>query len=92
MAKKKSSMIDEEIEEVLFKMRGMKPESDAYTAAAKNLETLYKARSYKNENRVSPDTIAIVVANILGILLTLNYEHIHIVSSKAINFILKPKI
>lgn len=42
--------------------------------------------------KVSPDTIAIVSANLVGILLILYYEKLDVVSSKAIGFVLKGRV
>ena len=41
---------------------------------------------------ISPDTLLIVGANLLGILLILNYEKLDIMSSKAVSFILKARV
>ena len=41
---------------------------------------------------ISPDTLLIVGANLVGILLILNYEKLDIVSSKAVSFILKARV
>ena len=48
----------------------------------------------ENKTKVvfSPDTLLIVGANLLGILLILNYEKLDIVSSKAVGFILKARV
>lgn len=41
---------------------------------------------------ISPDTLLIVGANLVGILLILNYEKLDIMSSKAVSFILKARV
>lgn len=41
---------------------------------------------------ITPDTLLIVGANLIGILLILNYEKLDIVSSKAVSFILKARV
>ena len=48
----------------------------------------------ENKTKVvfSPDTLLIVGANLVGILLILNYEKLDIVSSKAVSFILKARV
>lgn len=48
----------------------------------------------ENKTKVvfSPDTLLIVGANLIGILLILNYEKLDIVSSKAVSFILKARV
>jgi hypothetical protein len=40
---------------------------------------------------ISADTLLIVGANLLGILLILNFEKINVMSSKATGFLLKPR-
>lgn len=40
---------------------------------------------------VSPDTILLVAGNLLGILAVLNYERLHVVTSKALGFVMKPR-
>ena len=63
---------------------------------AKNQEILDYIGRILEENQgkmvFSPDTLLIVGANLLGILLILNYEKLDIVSSKALSFILKVKV
>jgi hypothetical protein len=88
---KKYNAIDSEIDHVLMQLGTMRSGSEEYCAAVKNLEMLYKARSYKDESKISMDTLALAVTNILGVILVLNYEHLHVISGKAINFIIKGK-
>lgn len=46
----------------------------------------------KGEWKISPDTVLVVAGNLLGILLILTYEKADIITSKAINFILKGRV
>jgi len=41
--------------------------------------------------RVSPDTIAIVAANLLGIVMILKHEKLDIITSKAFALVMKPR-
>ena len=41
--------------------------------------------------RVSPDTMAIVAGNLLGIALIVGHERMNVVTSKALGFVLKSK-
>ena len=41
--------------------------------------------------RVSPDTLALIAANLLGIVIVVAYEHAHVVTSKAFSSVIKPK-
>lgn len=42
--------------------------------------------------KVSPDTIVVVAANLLGILLILNHERLDIISTKALGFVIKGRV
>lgn len=65
-------------------------ETDA-SARLKNVEADAKEKEMNAPRRVSPDTIALVAANLVGIALILSHERLHVVASKAIGFIIKPK-
>ena len=56
---------------------------ERYEVLSKMLETSWK---------VSPDTLLIVGANLLGIILILKYEKLDIISSRAINFVMKGRV
>lgn len=42
--------------------------------------------------KISPDTLLIVGANLLGILLILNHERLDIISTKALGFVIKGRV
>ena len=92
MFKRKKKAIDCEIERVLAQLSGMQADSEQYRAAVMNLKVLYNARSCKTDSSVGADTVVMAVTNLAGILLVLNYEQVHVVSSKAIGFILKGRV
>lgn len=52
----------------------------------------YNAMLEDEHFKVSPDTLLIVGANILGIILILYFEKMDIVTSKALGFIMKAKV
>lgn len=57
---------------------------------ARKVDQLTKLYSLKdNKSRVSADTLAIVAGNLAGILLIVGHEKAHVVTSKALGFILK---
>jgi len=90
--KEKRSSLEMEIESVLCNMSTYQPDSEEYTAQAINLERLYKAKSYEKDRRISPDTIAVVAGNLLGIALILGYEKADTITTKALGFILKGRV
>ncbi len=70
--------------------------SKEYTAIAANVRVLTEANAadkaaYKPP-MVSPDMKAAIAANLAGILVIISYERAHVLTSKALAFIVKPKI
>lgn len=58
------------------------------------LQEKYKAYNemLKPSLSISPDTILIVAGNLAGIILILGYEKMDIITSKALNFVLKGRV
>ncbi len=56
---------------------------DQYELISKMLDTHWT---------ISPDTVAIIAGNLLGILLILNYEKLNVVSTKALGFVLRGRV
>lgn len=86
-----TSIYDESIQKVLDEMREQPVESQEYAAAISHLEMLHKLKADHGNKRVSADTMAVVVGNLLGILTIVAYEQKHVMTSKAFGFTVKPK-
>lgn len=89
---RKKSKLDKVIDSILDDMSKLEANSDEYGDMANNLEKLLKAKSYEKQKGISPDTIAIVAANLIGIVLILKHEKVDIITSKAMGFILKGRV
>lgn len=81
--------LDEAIDRIMQDMTAEDPNTDKYDAMSTQLERLYKIRNETRSRRVSPDTLANVAANIVGIGIIVGHERVHIVTSKALGFIKK---
>jgi len=88
----KKKKIDEEIEDVLNEMRTVSSASPEYTTMAKNLAILQAIKSKDAERKVKIDTILLVGGNLLGIAMILYRERTDIITSKAVNFVLKGRV
>lgn len=86
---KKKTKLEVEIDLVLDDMKEMYIDSDEYKASIEHLSKLYDIKSKDDTGRVSPDTMAVVVGNLLGIVLILKHEELNIVTSKALGFVLR---
>jgi hypothetical protein len=85
----KAIALDAAIANVLSWMENADPTTPEYAQTISKLEKLYALRGSKKS--VSPDTLAIVLGNLAGIIMILNHERAHVVVSKALGFVMKLK-
>jgi len=89
---KKKSKLEKVIDSILDDMSKFEANSDEYSDMASNLEKLLKAKSYEKQKGISPDTMVIAAANLIGIVLILKHEKVDIITSKALGFVLKGRV
>lgn len=85
--RKKPSKLDDPIAKILSEMEVFGPGTPEYDHLLDQLDRLIKMQSEERRNRVSPDTLATVGGNLLGILVIVAYEQKHVVVSKALNML-----
>lgn len=87
----KPSVLDAVIEEALAQLSGINVETEEYARKVDQIAKLMKLKEQNAPKRVSPDTLAIVAGNLAGIVLILGYERAHVVTSKALGFVMKTR-
>ena len=99
MAKKEKidvvGRIDEAIIEALNDQKDCGVICKEYDMIGENIERLAKAKAEieaNNRKKLSPDTVLTVGAYLGATLLVLHYEELHCFTSKAIQFMMKPKL
>ena len=80
-------MLENAITAVLEGMTLHSAHSVEYAQMVAQLETLYSLK--EKPQRVSPDTLATIFANLAGIVMIVGHERLHVVTSKALQFIMK---
>lgn len=89
---KEKTKLDEAIELVFAEMAGHESDSKEYAAMTKQLEKLYKLKEkHTSKKPVSRDTLVMAGASVLSVLIVVGYEQTHAMTSKALNFIAKPR-
>jgi len=84
--------LDKAIEAVFADMDGFTSDSEEYDAMTKQLDRLYSLRDQRKSHRqVSPDVLATVAANLVGIMIIVGHERAHVVTSKAVQFVMKAR-
>lgn len=84
--------LEKEIHSALDKMSTMDVSSKEYSDSVDNLNKLLEAKEKGKSKSLSPDTLAVIAGNLLGIILILNFEKLDVVTSKALGFVLKGRV
>jgi hypothetical protein len=87
--RKRHSVVDEPIAKVLTDMNQYGPDSKEYSELVDHLERLMEMKAKERQSRISPDTMAIVAGNLLGILIIVAYEQKHVIRTSGMNFVMK---
>lgn len=88
--KSEKTALEEAIAVLHSEMAGFHGETDEYDKLTDQLTKLYKLREHDAPRRtVNPDTLVLAGANVLGIILIVGHERAHVVTSKALNFVMK---
>lgn len=89
--------LNKEIERLIAEMSRIDPEIEDYAVMTARLDTLYKLKEvdHKVETKqlfgVSAETLAVISANLLGIMMIVGHERARVITSKAVSFIPKLK-
>lgn len=87
-SRKKESALDEPIAKLRESLLTYSPEDPEYQAAYGKFLELTKLRNEENRSwKVKPDTLAVIAGNLLGILIIVNYERVHVLSSKGMGLV-----
>ena len=76
---------------VLEHSKTLDPSTEEYAKAIDQLTKL-TALLPSTEPRFKPDTLLIVGGNLAGIVLILSFEHLNVLTSKAVGFVIKSKV
>lgn len=83
--------LDATITELMHDMSTREGDSEEYATMLNRLERLNKMRKPRFREKISPDTLILVGSNLVGILIIVSYEHGHVIGSKALSHIIKPR-
>jgi hypothetical protein len=84
-----NSGLQKVIDDLLSEMASVSGDSDEYDKMSAQLVRLMELKANIGPKRVSPDVKATILANLAGILVIVGHERAHIVTSKALGFIMK---
>lgn len=89
---KKPSPLEIAFDDAIRELANHQEDSKEYATI---LERAIKLHTMKEEDKksstVSKDTLAVVGANLLGILMIIKHENVNVITSRAMNLLLKPR-
>lgn len=83
--------LDQVIDDTIAETKLYLPGTPEYQATVDTLVKLYELKAQNAPPRISPDMIASIAANLLGIGIIVGYERMNIVTTKALNFVTRLK-
>jgi hypothetical protein len=83
--------LEREVERAIRDLKTHKIGSDEYVRTLEVVTKLHKMKEEEKPSVVSKDTLTIVAANLIGIIMILRHENVNVITSRAMNLILKPK-
>lgn len=89
ITKREQTKLEKEIDSVLEALSVFDKSSDEYELLLDRLTSLYSIKEKDKKWNVSPDTMAVVAGNLIGIMLILKHEELNVITSKAMNFVIK---
>lgn len=70
-------------------MANHKTDSDEYKLLLDRLVTLYSLKEDNSRSKLSGDVKATIIANLAGIVILMNHERAHVITTKALSFLPK---
>ena len=84
-------MIESELERALVYLKTEQVEDEKYKKGLGVVERLHGLVDKEKPETVSKNTALIVAANLIGILVILKHEYANPITSKALNFVMRPR-
>jgi hypothetical protein len=85
------TLLDLEITSVQNALKILKPVDEKYDTTLTQLERLFALKQLEKPQKISADTKATIAANLAGILTIVAYEHSHVITTKALSFLMHLK-
>lgn len=85
------SEYDKQLQRLLRELETTEPNSEEYGTLVERLKKFQQMRAEDRPEKLSPNTAALVVTNVLGIVMIVRHEQFNVIVSKALGFVIKPK-
>lgn len=90
-ARKREPDLNPVIDKILVEMAIYGTDTEEYAKNLEFLERVYLLRPNHKPQRVSLDTIVLVLGNLLGILIIVSHERENVITSKGLGLLIRPR-
>jgi hypothetical protein len=84
-------MLESELERMIRRLNSEVPLSEDYAKTLALVERLEEMMDKEKSSSVSKDTIVNAAANLVGIFMIIKHEHVNVITSKALSFVIRPR-
>lgn len=91
MFSRSPSIIDLELERAVRELKNHPIGSEEYNKTLEVIIKLHRMRSEETSDPVSKDTVALIAANLLGIVMVIRHEHVNVIVSRAMGMVMRPR-
>ena len=86
------SSVELEVERALRELKHHPIVSEEYNKTLDSIVVLHKMKEDEKPSIVSRDTLVIVGTNLLGILMIIKHENVNVITTRAMNLLMKPRM
>lgn len=84
-------MLESELERMIRRLNSEVPLSEEYAKTLTLVERLEEMMEKEKPSSVSKDTLVTVAANLAGIFMIIRHEHVNVITSKALGFVIRSR-
>ena len=88
---KQSTLLDRATDRAIRELDRHPIGSENYVKTMDLVERLHRLKQNEKADPVSKDTLALVSANLLGIIMIIKHEYVNVITSRAMNLLIKPR-
>ena len=85
------SQLESAMDRAFTELKVHEVNSEEYSKIVDQIISLHKMKEEEKPSPVSKDTLFLIGANLLGIVMIIKHEHVNVITSRAMNLVLKPR-
>jgi hypothetical protein len=86
---KSPTELEKQIDKAVRSLNHWEIQSEEYASILSTVAKLQEIKEKENPDRISKDTAAVIAANLMGIILIIKHEQVNVISTRALNLVMK---